>query len=186
MPWNESCIMFRLRALRPDDEALILQARNSDSVRLFMQSQAIIPAEVHARWMAAKLADTQAPYFLFLQDSKPIGVVGITHFVADTHSGEWGFYIFVPDAPKGAGTAMLATFLDIMFAKGLLSVKAVVFTHNMKSQRLHAKLGFSQKSVILGETPDKELTVWQLSAAQWRLTKPAFAAIIETVNVEQI
>lgn len=176
---------FSLRLIRAEDEALILRARNSESVRHFMLSPDIITSQTHAAWMAKKLQEMDtAPYFLFLHDDTPIGVVGITHYVAETENGEWGFYIFAPDAPKGTGTIMLAAFLDVMFARGIRRMTSLVFAHNAKSLALHEKLGFSAKGVVSGQAR-ADVAVWSLSRQQWQLTRQEFVAQIEQVTVFQ-
>lgn len=63
---------FALRPIRMSDAALILQARNSDAVRLFMCSQ----------------SGTE-PYCLFLHGSAPTDVVGVTHSRARAAGSEW-------------------------------------------------------------------------------------------------
>jgi len=175
---------YRLRPIIAQDEALILEARNSDVVRPFMLSQVIIAPQAHAKWMAAKLIDTHAPYYLFFYGSSPIGVAGITHYTPETKSGEWGFYVFAESAPKGAGTVMLAAFLDVVFSKGLSQVTALVFEHNVKSLKLHEKFGFTRKSVLAGYADGGDVTVWQLSRVCWQQKRAAFVAMIETVTVE--
>lgn len=176
--------LYVLRPIRVEDEALILHARNSEGVRHFMLSQDIIAPEVHAKWMAAKLIDCNAPYYLFLHQGVPIGVVGVTQYQMELKSGEWGFYIFAPDAPKGTGTTMLAAFLDIVFAKGFLQMTSLVFDYNLKSLQLHEKLGFERKSVLTECAHGKDATVWRITRAMWQAKRVAFCALIETVRVE--
>lgn len=174
---------FSLRPIRAEDEDLILRARNSDGVRMFMLSKEMIAPEVHAAWLAGKLAEADvAPYFLFLHEGRAIGVVGITRYDAQLRSGEWGFYIFGQDAPKGAGTVMGAIFMEVMLGREhIRRVTAVVFAHNVKSMAMHERLGFVRRAELGGQAED--MIVMSLDAEQWQRTRQRFLREIETVNV---
>ncbi len=180
---------YSLRVIRKGDEELILQARNSDAVRPFMCSQAMITPEVHAKWFAARLERAGvAPYFVFSHEGAAIGVVGITQYNEEAQSGEWGFYLFAP-APKGAGTAMLAAFLDAVFARGIIrKITSLVLETNVKSLRLHEKLGFVRKGTLVGhmmvEGAAVDVAIWALGMEQWAQTRPALQC--ETVGVDDV
>lgn len=175
--------MYRLRPMRANDEAMILEARNSDAVRLHMLSQAIIPLAEHQKWMAAKLADGRCPYCIFEKEGSPVGVVGIARYSEMSDSGEWGFYLFGEGLPPGMGTLMLAAFLDRVFAQGLQAVTALVFCDNGRSMGLHEKLGFLRKGTIMDYRPGRDVQVWSLTQQAWQKRRGIFAELIRKVKI---
>lgn len=138
--------MYRLRLIGREDAELIRRARNSDMVRPFMCGQEVIDVPQHMAWFGKKLAVLgDEPYCLFLYHGTPIGVVGISVYDAEHGIGEWGFYLFAPDAPRGAGTAMLVAFCEyVMQHTRIRALSARVKADNRKSLHLHEKLGFAR------------------------------------------
>ncbi|MDE3016856.1 MAG: UDP-4-amino-4,6-dideoxy-N-acetyl-beta-L-altrosamine N-acetyltransferase, partial [Pseudomonadota bacterium] len=159
---------FFLRPLQRGDSALLLEGRNADHVRGFMLTNHIISKEEHQHWMAQKLASEEPSYFVFMQENKPIGVVGLVHFEKKTMSGEWGFYLWETGTPKGAGTHMLRAFLDEMFLRrNLRTLRAQVINSNAKSLYLHHKLGFSEEKLAKKDNAEN-VTMFTISSRDWR------------------
>jgi RimJ/RimL family protein N-acetyltransferase len=81
---------------------------------------------------------------------------------------------------------MLAAFLDEVFRQGFGRVTSLVFTDNVKSHRLHEKLGFTRDSVIVGFVQNKDVTVWALNGLQWQRQRENFLEMINAVQVESL
>lgn len=169
---------YALRPLRVTDEAWLLHARNSDSVRPYMLSQALITPQEHRRWLEKKLSShRETPYFIFLEKEHAAGVVGIGRMDKASLRGEWGFYTY-PGGMPGTGTRMLGAFLDEMLTRrGLQSIAAQVLGSNARSLHLHRKLGF------LSEGNAEGVASFMLPAQDWERKRAAFAAIIREVEI---
>lgn len=136
----------RLRPMRHDDLALVLEWRNSDRVRSCMYSQTLITPEAHAAWWERAQANPTSEHLVFEANEKPLGVVNLTDIDRANGRCDWGFYIGAPDAPSGSGTLMGVLALDRVFATlGLRKVSAEVLDFNAPSLRYHLKLGFVEE-----------------------------------------
>jgi UDP-4-amino-4,6-dideoxy-N-acetyl-beta-L-altrosamine N-acetyltransferase len=178
---NEAAIPYALRPLQMGDAEWLRHARNSDEVRPFMLSQKIITIEEHQRWLEKRISHhAQTPYFMFLCQEKPLGVVGISAMDEATGRGEWGFYIYADRTPSGAGTRMLSAFLDeMLLRRGLPGMSAHVLASNERSLHLHRRLGFSEESA------SDDVVALLLPGQQWKEQRPAFAGYIEQVEIRE-
>jgi UDP-4-amino-4,6-dideoxy-N-acetyl-beta-L-altrosamine N-acetyltransferase len=177
---------FFLRPLGWKDAPLLLEGRNSDHVRLLMLSQKRITQEEHRRWMEKRLATPETPYFIFLEGSKPLGLVGMTSFDEEHARGDWGFYLWATDAPSGAGTHMLSAFLDEIFLRrAVRKLCSQVINTNEKSLHLHRKLGFSEEGLlkdhILGLNGPQDVTVFGLFDHDWHVRRTTFNTYVANV-----
>ncbi len=168
------------------DAAVLLKGRNCERVHPFLFGNHVVTADEHRRWLEKRLAATDLPIFVFLQENKPLGMVNLTHFDKEHARGEWGFYIWTADAPKGAATAMLSAFLDELFLRRKLrKLCALALASNEKSLHLHKKLGFTQEGllkehVVKNGTP-QDVVAFAIFDRDWRSKRKDFAAGIESV-----
>ncbi|MEL7465962.1 MAG: GNAT family N-acetyltransferase [Pseudomonadota bacterium] len=132
-----------LRPLGVADAAMTLAWRNRDAVRLAMFDPTPLEAEGHTRWISAVEADPDRAYFVYQEDGRPLGVVGLIFTDRAAGVGEWSFHIGAQDAPKGAGGRMLTAALAQFFGPlGGARLEAEVLDDNEASLRLHRRLGF--------------------------------------------
>ncbi|NCY24899.1 MAG: N-acetyltransferase [Alphaproteobacteria bacterium] len=172
--------MYKLRLITKDDSELIHQARNSDAVRPFMCGQGVIDAAQHMAWMEKKLTllDSE-PYCLFVKDDTPIGVVGISQYDAQHGIGEYGFYLFAEGTQPGTGTAMLVAFCEYaMQHTNMSALTARVKGSNVKSLRLHDKLGFTRV-----QEDEEGIVHFMLTRASWREQRARFAPQLAEAGV---
>lgn len=170
---------YGLRPVRAEDSAVLLAGRNAPQVHPYLFSNHVITPQEHEAWFARRLAGS-LPMRLLTANDVPLGVVSLTQHDAEHNRGEWSFYIWADPVPRGAGTCMLAAFLDELFlSRGLRKLGAQVLAGNERSLRLHRKLGFRDEGVlrahvVKGQEPC-DAVVLGLLAQEWRQRRAGFA-----------
>ena len=141
---------MKLRKISAEDLPLILEWRNSEEVRVCMFNSNIISEHEHYAWFEKQQNMESSVWLLHYDDfGSPDGVVYFVNISADTLDASWGFYA-KPSSPRGTGTKLCNDGLRYAFKNlGLLSVKAEVLEHNLRSQKFHEKLGFIKSSDTL-------------------------------------
>ncbi len=177
-----------MRAPLRSDSAVLLTGRNSQQVHPFLFGNHTITMDEHRKWLENRLADKDKPIFLLLQDNKPLGLVNLTHLDKEHKRGEWAFWIWAPDAPKGAGTAMLAAFLDELFLhRGLRKLCALVLVSNKRSLHLHKKLGFVEEGMlkkhVLKKGEPQDAIAFAIFDDVWKDHRKKFASAIASVEL---
>lgn len=105
--------------LTAEEADLVLNMRNSLSVRSKMYNQDIISLEEHKKWLTTLQINKSCLYFLVYADNVPIGVVDFTH-ITDT-SCEWGYYL--DEKYLGSGYGILLEYYLISYAFDKLNIK---------------------------------------------------------------
>lgn len=106
---------FSIRPIEINDKDRILQWRNSERVRCNMYNAHVISQQEHDAWFTRALADTPAPYLVFLQEKKPIGFMSFTNISNLNGRCYWAFYLGETDVPRGSGSVMEFFALDYAF-----------------------------------------------------------------------
>jgi RimJ/RimL family protein N-acetyltransferase len=134
-----------LRPFAPDDEATVLEWRNSARVRTrSITDRAITPAEHHV-WFGRALDVLASLHWVFEVHGRPEGVVSLEAVSGDVASRAWSFYLGRDSTEPGLGTAMCRLALREAFqVEGIAHVTAEVLADNGPSLRLHERLGFQR------------------------------------------
>lgn len=154
------------------DLSLVLDWRNQPRVRENMFNKNLIRADEHADWFDRKTSDPLCRLMIFEADGEPRGFISFD----SAHKGgiaQWGFYRS-PASGKGYGyllglEALRYGFLDI----GLHKICGRVIEHNVRSLRLHERLGFAQEGMLRDEHYDGKqyhnVACFGLLASEWRM-----------------
>lgn len=135
-----------LRPIVKSDLEIILEWRNSDRVRPYMFNDQIISLAEHYQWFERSQTDLGSKHLIFEYESKPLGVVNITQIDMPNAKCYWGFYVGVPETPKGTGLVMGYLGLEYIFNK--LSMRKLcgeILEFNIPSINFHKKLGFQEE-----------------------------------------
>lgn len=139
--------MDTLRKLTEEDLALVLSWRNDDRVRLYMFTQHQISAAEHETWFRRVSKDASRHLLLFERNGLPLGFVNL-QVDGPGRVSTWGFYLS-PEAPKGTGQSLGHATLRHSFQDlGLHKLYGQTMGHNVRSIRLHEKLGFQREGVL--------------------------------------
>jgi len=130
-----------LRPIAESDSAVLFAWRNRAEIRAASISGGLIDAQTHAAWLARTLTRTDGLWAFYSEGNRPLGHVNATHDGQGTW--RWSFYVGVPEAPRGAGSRMLAAFLYRLLQRPDFSrLAADVRPGNSASIRLHQSFGF--------------------------------------------
>lgn len=143
-PTFERC---SLRPLAAENLSMVLEWRNHPDIRgSMLQQHEITPAE-HAAWFERVSGDPTRKLLVGWERGSPIGFVHLTNATSGGVS-DWGFYA-APGAPRGSGTKLCASALDLAFRElALHKVCGQALGFNKASVRVHEKLGFVHEGVL--------------------------------------
>ncbi|WP_173918942.1 UDP-4-amino-4,6-dideoxy-N-acetyl-beta-L-altrosamine N-acetyltransferase [Halobacillus sp. Marseille-Q1614] len=151
--------LYALRHLEERDLSKVLQWRNSDRVRPHMFHDHFVSQKEHEQWFSS-LDKNKDLFFIFEYQQSPVGVV---YFKMESlrnpfgmRKGRglgtlcyWGFYLGEANVPKGTGTYMGVSGLDLAFEHlGIRKLYAEVIALNERSIRFHQRLGFKEEGVL--------------------------------------
>lgn len=130
----------RLRPVRETDAQTLFDWRNQPHIRAVSLDQSELVWDEHLDWVRGVVTRDDGLWMIYREGGRDLGHVN----ARPDGDGlwKWGFYIGAPDAPKGAGTRMLAAFLDHLQGRGIHDIGAEVRVENAPSIALHRKLGF--------------------------------------------
>lgn len=176
-----------LRILSEPDLPLILQWRNSPTVRMSMYSQHEISEVEHRAWFNRMQQNDTSLWYIHLNESAQAdGVVYFTDFDKVNRSSFWGFYTN-PTAPPGTGTALGIDAMNEAFTvKNLHKLNAEVLSSNIKSASFHRKLGFREEGTFrehhLINTSYIDVIRFGMLASEWPDKKSELERHIATFN----
>lgn len=137
-----------LRPITNDDLKLIFNWRNKPEIREYMFNNALIEWNTHLKWFDSLKSNTENDIKIFIEDSKPRGIVQFSKISKYHQTAEWGFYIG-DSYRKGLGTLLAYHALNYIFNDlDIRKLSAQVLSTNEKSLRFHKKIGFIQEGVL--------------------------------------
>lgn len=135
-------ISGRLRLIVDDDLELMLSWRNAPAVRANMYTRHEISTAEHLAWWERTRQRADQSYFMYEDQSMPLGVVGFTMIDQINSNCSWAFYAS-PDAPHGTGSRMEFLALEHVFGvMDLHKLYCEVLAFNTPVIGLHQKFGF--------------------------------------------
>lgn len=160
-----------VRPVEKNDLDLILEWRNSDRVRDYMFTDAIITPLQHLCWYEDLHQYNLA--LMFVMNEKPAGVVCFRDFDIHRHSCSWGFYLGEADLPAGSGSLMSTLALNLLFDQyPVQKVCGQALTRNHRSISLHLKLGFRVEGCLrehIKKGPaGEDIILFSLFRSDWR------------------
>ncbi|KGE18056.1 UDP-4-amino-4,6-dideoxy-N-acetyl-beta-L-altrosamine N-acetyltransferase [Paenibacillus wynnii] len=141
---------YKLENLSQGEINLVLEWRNADHIRPFMNHDDLIPLEDHYRWLEAVEKDASKLVKLCFYKEKPIGLVNFSQIDPKNKTCEWGFYIGDKTSPRGSGKIMGILALDYIFKeRKMRKCCAQILDFNRKSLSYHQKLGFAEEGRLV-------------------------------------
>jgi UDP-4-amino-4,6-dideoxy-N-acetyl-beta-L-altrosamine N-acetyltransferase len=132
-----------MRPLAEGDLETVLEWRNSDRVRSKMFESHLIPWETHLKWFKSLTGNPNQKCWMFLFQSRPIGVITIKKVDEPTDTWIWGCYLGPMRAVPKAGTTMgycaLEHFFERMKVRRVIGEAVAANTHSLE---FNARLGF--------------------------------------------
>jgi len=150
-----------LREVKPEDEAFILQVRNSEDVRIWSKNQEIISEMEHARWLGAQLYDVKALLWIIEDENQPLGYIRGKEIEKRT----WKLSFALASKARGRGYGYLALqqacklLIESHQAQRLV---AEVISANSVGLHLLKKTGFKNRGKKLEADMDIENFEWSL------------------------
>ncbi|GAV22548.1 UDP-4-amino-4,6-dideoxy-N-acetyl-beta-L-altrosamine N-acetyltransferase [Carboxydothermus pertinax] len=154
-----------------EEKKLVLNWRNSDTLRKNMINDHIISFEEHLRWLEKLRERNDLKYWLVYLDDKPIGVLNLQKIDYEKKQAEWGIYIG-PEEMRGKGYgklllfALLKHYFDEMKFKTLITK---VLEDNKIAINLYNKFGF--KSYSNEKINNKRYILMLFTAEDWEREK---------------
>ncbi len=146
-----------------EEKKMILEWRNSQSVRKWMYNRDTISLENHLHYIDSLPKREDKVYFLLQNEKSSLGVVDLTE-IKDQESAELGIYI----NPKLKGYGTLLMYKIVEYAFNVLHIKVLyanVYEDNFKALKLYKKLHFK----IIGTINDNngKLQSMELKNDNW-------------------
>lgn len=137
----------KIRRFRPEDEPAILSILNQSIVERKVTAQ-LTPATMDGRrgWFA-KHSAARTPLFVAEVDGTVLGWMAVTPYRGGREgflkTCELSYYLDKSFRHQGVGSALMAYTLDACRDLGYRHVLLIIFEHNLPSQGLARKFGFS-------------------------------------------
>lgn len=126
---------WALRAATADDAALLLQWRNDPAARAASHQQDLVTPEVHARWLAASLANLDRRIVIAELDAQPVAMARLDREGAVS---QLSWYVSPEARGRGVGVRLVGELL----AQTAGVVRAEVKPDNAGSIRVAEAAGF--------------------------------------------
>lgn len=159
-----SLVLGKLRSIQQEELELMLEWRNSPSVRKNMYTRHEISLSEHLAWWDRIKESSDQKYFMYEYKSKPRGIVAFNNIDLDNSNAYWAFYA-APDAQKGTGSKMEFLALDYAFREIKLNkLCCEVLDFNLPVVKLHEKFGFKVEGLYREQhfVDDKFVNVYSL------------------------
>lgn len=136
-----------LRPIQSADAELILQWRNTDSVRLNMYNHEVIGLSLHLSWFNLMLSDESCKYFIYEQEGEPLGVLSFSDIDKKNKKAFWAFYSGATNV-RGIGSEMEQLALEYAFNElDLNKLCCEVLDFNTSVINFHRKFGFKVEGI---------------------------------------
>lgn len=120
--------------------------RNSPHVRAASINDQEVNRKRHESWFESLSNDVHTKCFIFESREERLGFIRFVDISAKHETAHWGFYLGTADHPKGLGSVLGYFGLCCAFEHlGLRKISGEVLAGNVRSIRIHNKLGFSQE-----------------------------------------
>ena len=173
-----------LRPIAERDLAMVRNWRNHPFVRLSMFSNQLIEESEHLEWFERESVNPEVRWLVHEDDTgKPDGAVYFTEYRPHQDMAFWGFYRD-PKATGGSGTRLGMDGLDHAFDQlKLRKLNAEVLASNLRSIRLHERLGFQREGVFrdghLADSGPVDVIRYGILESEWREQRPWVLARLE-------
>ena len=141
-----------LRLMTYDDTDLIVQWRNSDSVRKNFIYQALFTKESHENWIRTKVETGDVVQMIICEagTDKPVGSVYVRDIDHTHQKAEYGIFIGEDSARgKGYGTATAKLMIKYCFEElKLHRLFLRVYADNIQAIRSYEKAGFEREALL--------------------------------------
>jgi UDP-4-amino-4,6-dideoxy-N-acetyl-beta-L-altrosamine N-acetyltransferase len=177
-----------LKPISESDLSLILEWRNTPTVREAMFSSHIIEPEEHLSWFQRIHNDTRSKWLLYSNsEDKPLGVVYFTSIDWNRLSAFWGFYT-APDATPGTGLRMSLEALNLAFDElKLYKLNAEALAGNMRSINMHKSVGFIEEGRFrnqhLNRTERSDVIRFGILSEEWAVHKVKLQSRINELDI---
>ena len=133
-----------------DDLPVLLEWRNSDRIRPFMDNDHIITMEEHTAFFHGLKDNAEKMELVFRYEGKPIGQLSVTRIDRKNGTAYWGYSRGERDAPHGSGTAMEYLALEFIFDElGIRKLCGELFAFNTSVRKVHAKFGWTEEGRLI-------------------------------------
>ncbi len=182
----------KLRAVRGEDHARLLDWRNSPQVSAHMYTEHTITESEHARWCARALTDPARRYWIVAYDERPVGLANIADIDRRAGRCAWAFYLADPAVRgKGLGVwteyAVLSHVFDVL---GMRKLWCEVLLDNDTVWRMHESVGFRREAyfrahVVKAGVPRDAIGLGML-AEEWATAREALAERVRAKGLEPV
>lgn len=132
-------------ALTEQHLKLVLGWRNQDHIRNNMHNNEEITWDAHLSWFNALQKDQNKQFFIFKQNSRPIGVLNFTQVQEQPKTLEWGCYIGEDNVWPGSGLLLEVAALVYAFSHANAdTLYAEVLSFNTGVIKLHKLFKYEQ------------------------------------------
>ena len=178
---------LKLRPMDETDLEMVLKWRNSDEVRQYMLSNAIIEPETHLNWFKKNSTDYTVELFIAEYETIPIGVVSITDIDSKNQTCTWGMYIGESFRNSGIGVLMQIRAIDRMVnIHNIRKIWGQALSSN-RIIKMHEQFGFRKEGIlelhIERNGNFEDILLVALFANQWPKNRQK---IIDTFQIKEI
>lgn len=141
---------IRLRAIELEDLPLMVRWRNDPEIYQHFCEQEPLSLVMQQRWFETFLQRTDEKLWIVetIEDSEPIGTVGLVHIDWRNRKAEWGRLLIYPEKYRhgGCGSEIESLILRYVFDHmNLNRLYCEVFADNEKVVTLHKRFGFKEE-----------------------------------------
>jgi len=167
---NTTC---SLRRVTQDDLGLILEWRNSETVRSKMYTSHIISEAEHANWWSKVSVQTDFVAYLFEDSMKPTGFLSFSDIDWQCKQCNWGCYV-APGSKIGIGAKLEFLALDeAFFQLGMKVLMCEVLALNSSVITMHKHFGFEvhSRSQRIVSGVEQEIVQMGIESESWSLQR---------------
>jgi UDP-4-amino-4,6-dideoxy-N-acetyl-beta-L-altrosamine N-acetyltransferase len=175
---------IKLRPLAKDDLTMVLNWRNSKSVRQFMLSDKLITIDEHLKWFDKVSNNKSCENLVVEYDNNPIGCIYIQDINPTDKTCTWGMYIGESNVNLGIGTLLEISAIDRMF---YFHKVRKIWGQALISNRirfLHYKMGFTDEGIlkqhVYRHSSYEDVVIFSLFFNKWNMKR---SAILEGLGI---
>jgi UDP-4-amino-4,6-dideoxy-N-acetyl-beta-L-altrosamine N-acetyltransferase len=132
-----------------EQRRMILEWRNSDTIRMKMFETHIISWESHLSFIEGLKARSDCHYFLCSFENEYLGVANVTAISIAHSRANWGIYLSPECSVKLAGYKIAEAIFHFVFkTMGLQTLRSEVLANNQIGLLYNQSLGFEQEAVL--------------------------------------